>query len=108
MSEFDLTIRAAMQDDSLFNDILEIARSKGQPLQDFLVALCYKERNVKTSASSTFSEEEYRAASVRLWDAFWRVRTQDPKGFDVAMAALLQELDIPNMSGEELRDWVFD
>lgn len=77
MSEFDLTIRAAMQDDSLFNDILEIARSKGQSLQEFIVCLCRRETRPLEQEPILHDKESLQ----RLADEFFAEADRDPVAF---------------------------
>lgn len=110
MSEFDLTMRAAMQDDSLFYDLLEMARNKGQSLQEFFISLGRKELQHEHSDTETSAHQEHerQVMAEQVWVSFWKQRAVNPKGFDAAVSASLRGLNIPDMSGEELREWALD
>lgn len=95
MSEFDLTMRAAMQDDSLFYDLLERARKKGQSLQEFFISLGRKEcqdSGPKSVIESQHLEQEPllhdKDSLQRLADDFFAKMMNDP---DAALEQMARE-----------------
>lgn len=77
MSEFDLVIKDAMQDDSLFRDILTLAQGRGQSLQEFIVCLCRRETRPLEQEPLLHDKEFLQ----RLADEFFAEADRDPDAF---------------------------
>ena len=83
MSEFDLTMRAAMQDDSMFYDLLERARKKGQSLQEFFISLGRKELESQQPAqnSAIVGPKNNPVVLQRVMEQFFAEADSDPVAF---------------------------
>lgn len=108
MSEFDLTMRSAMRDDSLFYGLLEMARNKGQSLQEFFISLGRKEFQLKHSDAGTkdsSSEVPYdpEGAQRLLEQMTWEAE-HDPEAYGRRAQVVREMLDGREFTSEEMRE----
>lgn len=83
MSEFDLTMRSTMQDDSLFYGLLKMARNKGQSLQEFFISLGRKELESQPSTQNSALVDPKNNPMVlqRVMEQLFAEADSDPVAF---------------------------
>lgn len=104
MSNFELALREELQDDTAFYAVVEAAKKAGKTIPQLVISLLTADR----VREDTALEHERQTMAEQVWASFWRQRAVNPTGFDAEVSASLRALDIPNMSGEELREWALD
>lgn len=104
MSNFELALREELQDDTVFYAVVEAAKKAGKTIPQLVISLLTADR----VREDTVSEHERQTMAEQVWVSFWKQRAINPKGFDAAVSASLRGLNIPDMSGEELREWALD